>query len=103
MALSAEKKHLCRSAGHALNPVVTIAGKGLTENVLAETLRALGDHELIKVRFAVGDREQRQALMVELCEKTAAELVQVIGKVALLYKKAKKPNPRLSNLIRYTK
>ena len=51
-----------RAIGHKLNPVVTIAGKGLSETVSAELDRALTDHELIKVKIAVGSREARAAL-----------------------------------------
>lgn len=100
MTLSAgDKKHL-RQLGHSLNPVVTVAGKGLSENVLAEVERALDDHELIKVKFAVGDRDIKQQLIDELCQHSAAQLVQTIGHIALIYRKADKPNPQLSNLLR---
>lgn len=94
-----DKKHL-RQLGHQLNPVVTVAGKGLSDSVLAEADRALADHELIKVKFAVGDRELKQQLITELCGRTHAELVQTIGHIALVYRKADKPDPRLSNLLR---
>ena len=46
-----DKKHL-RRLGHKLNPVVTVAAKGLTESVIAEIDRALNDHELIKVKLS---------------------------------------------------
>src|SRR5690625_5825078 len=83
MTLSAgDKKHL-RQLGHSLNPVVTVAAKGLSENVLAEVERALEDHELIKVKFAVGDRDIKQQLIDELCRQSAAQLVQTIGHIAL--------------------
>ncbi|QIB65018.1 YhbY family RNA-binding protein [Kineobactrum salinum] len=89
-----------RAIGHKLNPVVTIAGNGLSETVLQEIERALQDHELIKVKLAVGDRDTRSALTAELCERTGAELVQSIGNVALIMRRAKQPDPRLSNLMR---
>ena len=89
---NADKKHL-RRLGHNLKPVVTIAGKGLTE-------RALGDHELIKVKLSVGDRDAKKAMTDEICQKYDALLVQSIGHVVLLYRKAKTPNPKLSNLLR---
>ena len=54
-----------RAIGHKLNPVVTIAGKGLSETVSAELDRALTDHELIKVKIAVGSREARAELIRE--------------------------------------
>ncbi len=37
-----------RAIGHKLKPVVTVAGKGLSETVRLEIERALTDHELIK-------------------------------------------------------
>jgi len=100
MALSAEKKRTYRALGHALTPVVMIAAKGLNEGVINETCRALADHELIKVKVAVHDKKARYLLVETLCERTGSELVQNIGKVALIFKKAKEPNPKLSNLVR---
>lgn len=95
-----ERKRL-RQIGHALQPVVMIGSQGLTDNVVEETLRALNDHELIKVKIAGEDRELRQQLTAQLIERTQSESVQQIGKIVLLYKKALKQNPKLSNLIRY--
>lgn len=96
---SAKKKHF-RSLGHKLNPIVTVADRGLTEGVDNELERALEDHELIKVKLAFGDPKARKALAEELCLRHKAELVQSIGKMILIYRAAKKPNPRLSNLLR---
>jgi RNA-binding protein len=89
-----------RAIGHKLKPVVTVAGNGLTGNVLAELERALGDHELIKVKLAVGSREARSAVATEICDRTGAELVQAVGNVVLILRRAAQPDPRLSNLIR---
>ena len=89
-----------RAIGHKLNPVVTVAGNGLTESVLAELERALGDHELIKVKLAVGSREARTAVARELCDRSGAELVQSIGNVVVILRRSANPDPRLSNLIR---
>ena len=48
-----------RAIGHKLKPLVTVAGNGLSENVVAELERALSDHELIKVKLAVGGKDAR--------------------------------------------
>jgi len=96
---SADKKYL-RALGHQLKPVVTVAGNGLTENVLAELERALGDHELIKVKLAVGDREAKKEIIEKISQQCKAQLIQSIGHIILLYRKADKPNPKLSNLLR---
>ncbi len=96
---SADKKHL-RRIGHSLTPIVTVAGKGLSENVVAELNRALDDHELIKVKLAVGDKAARQAVINEISTTCEAQVVQTIGHIALLFKKSAHPDPKLSNLLR---
>ncbi len=100
MTLSNADKKRFRQIGHGLKPIVTIAQKGLTENILTEMQRALNDHELIKVKVAGADREQKQELVTALCGELKAECVQTIGHVILLYRAAKKPDPRLSNILR---
>ena len=100
MPLAQDQKKHFRQIGHHLKPIVMIADKGLTENVLNELERALEDHELIKVKLAVLDREAKQAIISTICETSKSELVQSIGKIALIYRAAKKPNPKLSNILR---
>ena len=89
-----------RAIGHKLKPVVTIAGNGLTDSVLAELERALADHELIKIKLAVGSREAKAAVVIDICDRCNAQLVQSIGNVVVILRRAAKPDPRLSNLIR---
>jgi RNA-binding protein len=100
MTLNNTRKKYLRTLGHKLDPVVTVAGKGLTEAVLAEIDRALNDHELIKVKLAVGDRDVKKVVIEEICAKMHADQVQVIGHILLLHRAAKKPDPKLSNLLR---
>lgn len=100
MPLDQENKKRLRAIGHGLHPVVTVAGKGLSEGVCAELDRALNDHELIKVKLAIADRAMRGRVARELCERLGAEPVQEIGKVLLVYRHNPKANPRLSNLHR---
>ena len=100
MSSTTQQKKKFRTIGHSLKPVVTIAEKGFTENVRLELDRALEDHELVKVKVAAGDRDAKNAIRDEVTEALGAECVQQIGHVLLLYRAAKKPNPRLSNLLR---
>lgn len=101
MQLNQQDKKKFRTIGHGLNPIVTIAGKGLSEAVLAELERALDDHELIKVKLSVG-REQKPALIEAIQSSCKAAVVQTIGNVVLLYRPAATPNPRLSNVLRHS-
>ena len=101
MALTQEQKKQFKSIGHHLKPVLIVADNGLTEGVLAELDRALNDHELIKVQFRLTERDDRRALIDELATVGRCELVQVIGKMALIYRKNPKVNKNLSNVHRH--
>ncbi|KMM87731.1 YhbY family RNA-binding protein [Pseudomonas lundensis] len=101
MPLTQEQKKQYKSIGHHLKPVLTVADNGLTEGVLTELERALGDHELIKIKVNILDRESRLVAIAELCKSGKAELVQVIGKMALLYRKNVNVNKQLSNIHRF--
>ena len=75
-------------------------GVVLSENVMLELERALNDHELVKIKLAVGSREARQAVAEEVCQALGAQQVQSIGNVLLIVRRSEQPDPRLSNLIR---
>lgn len=100
MTLSNDDKKRLRGIGHRLDPVVTIAAKGLSASVVQELERALNDHELIKIRLALPTRAERTGAITEICRQCGAELVQVIGHTALLLRGSNRPNPRLSRLPR---
>ena len=89
-----------RALAHALRPAVTVAGNGLSDSVLQEIERALSDHELIKVKIAVGDRTHRETIIGALCEHSGALLVQRIGNIATLMRPNPAADPKKSNLQR---
>lgn len=100
MTLTAAQKKQYRAIAHDLNPVIIVGDKGLGEGLMQELNRALDDHELIKVKVAFNDRDDRATVIDDLCQKTQSTLVQTIGKIAVILRKADKPNPKLSNLLR---
>ena len=81
-----QRKHL-RRLGHDRDPVVLVGQAGISPNLIAELDRALRDHELVKVRARVGDRDERDAILEQLATSTQSELVQRIGHVALYYRR----------------
>ena len=81
--------------------MVTVSENGVSENLLTELNRALNDHELIKVKLALPERDDRAAMLNELVTGSRADVVQTIGKMALLYRKNPKANPKLSNVSRF--
>lgn len=102
MELTAAKKKHFRTLGHKLKPIVMISDNGISEGVTKELNRALNDHELIKVKLNINDPDERKRLRGEICEAHNAQLVQAIGKIILIFRAAKRANPKLSNLHRPT-
>lgn len=83
---TAQRTHL-RRLGHSLEPIVLVGQNGITPNLVAELQRALNDHELVKVRARVGDRELRDEILDELATSTGAEIIQRVGHVALYFRR----------------
>ena len=100
MTISNTAKKQYRAIGHNLHPIVTIAQKGLSKNIRLELERALTDHELIKIKLIAADRDAKKALVAIICQEFKSECVQSIGHTALLYRRAKRHDGRLSNIQR---
>lgn len=83
---SSQKKYL-RGLAHSLKPVVLIGQHGLTHAVIEATESALGDHELIKVKFNdIKDKSQKKALAADLENASNSCLAGMIGHVAIFYR-----------------
>lgn len=100
--LAARDRKRLRQIAHHLDPVILVGDAGVTDSVIAETTRALLDHELIKVRVAGEDRAARQAGIAHLARGCDAQIVQTIGKMVVLYRRNPDAKPKLSNLSRYS-
>jgi RNA-binding protein len=95
--LTPSQRQMLKGRAHALDPVVLIGAEGLTSAVLAEVDRALGSHELIKIRVAGADRRERDRILDDICAQTGAAPVQHIGKIIVLYReKPEEAAPRES-------
>jgi RNA-binding protein len=80
-------KQALKAKAHHLKPIIQVGGKGLTEAVSLETDNALKTHELIKVKIYGIEKPERIALATALCESVQAEIVQMIGSTAVIYRK----------------
>lgn len=101
MKLTTADRKKYRTIGHQLDPIVTISENGISEGVLNELNRALSDHELIKVKLAIADRDAREEVARVVAAEVRAEVIQKIGKVVVLLRPNSKAKPNLSNLVRY--
>ncbi|NDH66832.1 MAG: ribosome assembly RNA-binding protein YhbY [Gammaproteobacteria bacterium] len=80
-------KKALKAQAHPLNLVILMGGKGLTENVIVATDEALTTHELIKVKLTGDEKADRSAIAQALCTATHADLIQIVGHIATLYRK----------------
>ena len=86
MPLSPRQIKYLRGLTHKLQPVVTVADKGLSDNVLAEIDRALDYHELVKIKLR-NDRQTRATYIEEIAHRCAAEKIHAIGQVACFFRR----------------
>ncbi len=89
--LTLSRRAELRSQAHHLEPVVQVGAQGLTPALFAALDEALDLHGLIKLRLGPGFVEDRHQAAQTLSSTSGAALVQLIGRVVVLYRE---PVPR---------
>jgi RNA-binding protein len=84
---SGELRRRLRGAAHALAPVVQVGKEGVTPGLVRQTTAALLDHELIKVKIGSECPESRFEVAERLGEEPGVNVVQILGRVVILYKR----------------
>jgi RNA-binding protein len=83
-----QKKYL-RSQAHHLNPVFQVGKGGVNEHLITHIKEAIEVRELMKVSVLNNCLEDKHEVAEALAAGASAELVQLIGKVIVLYKESK--------------
>lgn len=86
LKLTTKQKQFLKGLAHHLNPVVMLGNNGLTEGVLAEIDNALNHHELIKIKIAGAERDEKQLIINAIVRETQAVEVQTIGHILVLFR-----------------
>jgi RNA-binding protein len=73
-----------------LDPVLSLGKAGVTEAFVKSLDEVLGQHELVKIKFAAF-KDERKTIAPQLAEKTASQLIWIVGHVAVYYRQ--QPNP----------
>ncbi|GKS80945.1 RNA-binding protein [Ligilactobacillus pabuli] len=97
MKLRGKQKRFLRSQAHSMRPLIQIGKDGLSENWLENVQAAIEKRELLKVSILQNSMVEEDEV-VEFIEKNSSiQVVQKIGHILVLYKKASdKDNRRLS-------
>ena len=86
--LSGKQKRFLRAEAHHLSPIYQVGKNGVSKAMCNDIADALEKRELIKVQVLQNCMDTPKDVAGELAEGTQAEVVQVIGKVIVLYKEA---------------
>ncbi|MBD3754020.1 MAG: ribosome assembly RNA-binding protein YhbY [Gammaproteobacteria bacterium] len=90
--LSINQKKYLRGIAHGLNPIIIIGANGVTESLMAELDSTLSHHELLKIKIASAEREDRKEMIDYVVKETGALLVQSIGKTFVIYRQNEETN-----------
>lgn len=96
MLTSKQRAYLAGLAS-GIKPVVFLGKAGAAEGVNSALDKALNDHELVKLRF-IDFKGERRELAMQLAAQCQAELVRVIGNVAVIFRQNPKPEDRIIKL-----
>lgn len=91
--ISKTQRSYLRKLANPLSPTVTLGKNGLTEQLVAKIDQELNAHELIKVRY-LDYKDLKQSLTTTITEETGADLVGLIGNVAILFRQHRDPDQR---------
>lgn len=87
--LTKENKKKLSGIASTIDTKYQIGKNGINDNVLILFDKALEAHELIKISVLKNCDVETSSLAIECVEKLNAEVVNIIGRVIILYRKSK--------------
>lgn len=87
--LTGKQKRFLRSKAHHLDPIFQVGKGGVNDNMIKQVQEALEARELVKISVLQNCEEDKETVADTLVKGTGGELVQLIGKIIILYKESK--------------
>ena len=84
---SGKLRHSLRGYGHALSAIVQVGKAGVTQPLIHQLTGALDLHELVKVKVGSESPLDRFAVAERLAREPGVDVVQIVGRTVLLYKR----------------
>ena len=88
--MTTKQRAALRSMAAMMEPILQIGKDGISDNTVKQAWDALEARELIKVNVLRNASYTAREACEELCERTHAEPVQVIGNLFVIYRPASK-------------
>ena len=89
--LTSKQKSYLRSLTQTEPTLFQIGKEGLSDNLIQTVDDALRTHELVKIKLLKTVSDDVDEIIFDLAMNTKSEVVQKIGRVFVLYRKAKEP------------
>lgn len=84
--LSKQQLQQLKSQAHPLKSIIQIGKNGLSDELIESVNNAFNNRELIKVSILQNCPYDKKELAFDLARLTNSELIQIIGRVFILYK-----------------
>ena len=88
--MTTKQRAVLRGMASTLEPILNIGKDGISDNSIKQIWDALEAHELIKLTVNPNSDYTAREACDEVCERTHAEPVQVIGRRFVIYRQARK-------------
>lgn len=88
--MTTKQRAKLRSMAAMYEPILLIGKDGITDNAVKQCWDALEARELIKISVLKNAAYTAREACEEMCERTHAEPVQVIGNRFVIYRQARK-------------
>ncbi|MBQ3459455.1 MAG: ribosome assembly RNA-binding protein YhbY [Solobacterium sp.] len=89
--LTTKQKVFLRSLAQTEKPLFQIGKDAISDNLINTVNNAFRTHELIKITVLKNAPDDIKEIAFDLARLTKSEMVQIIGRQIVLYRRAKEP------------
>ncbi|MBM5721118.1 ribosome assembly RNA-binding protein YhbY [Listeria ivanovii] len=86
--LTATQKRFLRKEAHSIQPIFQVGKGSVSPNLIIQVKEALEARELIKISILQNCEEDKQTVAEKISSRTGADIIQVIGRTIILYKRS---------------
>jgi RNA-binding protein len=89
--LTTKQKVFLRSLAQTEKPLFQVGKDAISDNLINTVNNAFRTHELIKITVLKNAPDDIKEIAFDLARLTKSEMIQIIGRQIVLYKRAKEP------------
>jgi len=93
LKINNKQRKFLKSKAHHLKPVIVIGKDEISKSIIEAIDHSIDSHELIKIKFN-HHKDKKREIIDDINKKIDAQLIGVIGNVAIVYRQNKDINKR---------